>query len=308
MIKKLYKKENNLLQSLNWIAFLEGLGHKYVNLGESSGVVYDLPFGKKFISSPKGPDVLNIKEIINNAKPEKPVFVRIEPEKISDDEIKKYGLKKVGAGTLLSGQASPKATRVLDISKSEEEILAAMKPKTRYNIRLAEKKGVTIKMLDSDDILYELLEKTSKRDRGYHPHEKKYYTKMIKELAKNDVAHIFVAEHEGDFLAAILVGFFGEVATYLHGGFDDKKRNLMAPYLCQWEAIKYAKKHGCTLYDFWGVAETDDPKDPWAGITRFKEGFGGEKVIFAGTYDIVLNKFWYNVLTIAAKIKHLVKK
>jgi lipid II:glycine glycyltransferase (peptidoglycan interpeptide bridge formation enzyme) len=81
----------------------------------------------------------------------------------------------------------------------------------------------------------------------------------------------------------------------------------MAPYLCQWEAIKYAKEKGCTLYDFWGVAETDDPADPWSGITRFKEGFGGEKVIFAGGYDMILDKLWYNCLSLLARIRRLVQ-
>lgn len=268
----------------------------------------DIPLGKKFVWVQKGPRQLSdIKELLSGI-PKGVVFVRFEPEKLATLEKNRFNLKKVGPKSLLSGQSSPKATRVLDISKSEEEIIAQMKPKTRYNIRLAEKKGVKVKVMDDADILYGLLVATSKRDKGYFPHEKSYYANMIKELAQNNEAHIFVAERNGEFLSAILVTFFGEVATYLHGGFSEGHRSLMAPYLCQWEAIKYARGKGCKVYDFWGVAETDDPDDPWAGISRFKEGFGGEKVVFPGTYDLVVSGFWYNILTLLAKIKHLVRR
>jgi lipid II:glycine glycyltransferase (peptidoglycan interpeptide bridge formation enzyme) len=307
MKDKLYKKENNLFQSLNWLAFQEEYGRQVVNLGDCSGIVFDLPFRKKFVWIQKGPALISNFEFRISNLPKGTIFIRLEPSVLTETEIKKARLRLVTKGSLLSGQASPKATRVLDISKTEEEILAQMKPKARYNIRLAEKKGVEVKRLDNEDILYDLLKKTATRDKGYSPHEKSYYTKMVKDLAKNDVAHVFVAEHEGDFLAAILVSFFGEVSTYLHGGFNEQKRNLMAPYLCQWEAIRYAKSKGCKIYDFWGVAETDDPNDSWAGISRFKEGFGGEKVVFSGSYDLVINSFWYNLLSLLAKIRRIAR-
>jgi len=307
MKDKLYKKENNLFQSLNWLAFQEEYGRQVVNLGDCSGIVFDLPFGKKFVWVQKGPASISNFEFQISNLPKGTIFIRLEPSVLTETEIKKARLRLVTKGSLLSGQASPKATRVLDISNNEEEILAQMKPKTRYNIRLAEKKGVEVKRLDSEDILYDLLTKTATRDKGYSPHEKPYYTKMVKDLAKNDVAHVFVAEHEGNFLAAILVSFFGEVSTYLHGGFNEQKRNLMAPYLCQWEAIRYAKSKGCKIYDFWGVAETDDPNDSWAGISRFKEGFGGEKVVFPGSYDLVISNLWYNFLSLLAKIRRIAR-
>lgn len=307
MKRELYKKENNLFQSLNWLAFQEEYGRKLVYFKNATGIVLNLPLGKKFIWVQKGPiNISNLKPQTSNL-PRGTVFIRIEPENISEKDKEGYTIKKVTGTSLMGGQKSPTATRVLDISRREEEIMAQMKPKTRYNIRLAAKKGVEVKMLDSEDILYDLLVQTAKRDKGYSPHEKPYYTKMIKDLAKNDVAHIFVAEFRGEFLAAIMVSFFGEVATYLHGGFNESRRNLMAPYLCQWEAIKYAKRKGCKYYDFWGIAESSDANDPWAGITRFKEGFGGEKVVFPGSYDIVLNKFWYNLLTFIARVRKVLR-
>lgn len=310
MKKDLYKQENNIFQSLNWLAFQEGYGRQVVHYDNFNGLVLDLPFGKKAVWSQKSPQSLKGIDL-NKAKTKVPkgtVFLRIEPTEITEKEIKLNNLKLVTKNSLLSGQASPKATRALDITKTEEEILAQMKPKTRYNIRLAEKKGVQVKMLDSDDLLYEMLTATAKKSGDYHPHEKPYYTKLIKDLSRNGAAHVFVAQDkEGDFLAAILVSFFNGTATYLHGGQNDLKKNLMAPYLCQWVAIEKAKELGCSYYDFWGVAESEDPNDPWSGISRFKEGFGGEKIIFPGSFDYVINPFWYNLLTTAARIKHLLR-
>jgi lipid II:glycine glycyltransferase (peptidoglycan interpeptide bridge formation enzyme) len=299
----LYKKENNLFQSEGWLSFQEDYGRTLVSFRDSTGIKLHLPFGKSFLWVQKGPGNVAISEMCAKGKEEGVIFVRVEPMNAENGEM-----RQVGPNTLLSGQASPRATQVVNITEAEEEILAQMKPKTRYNIRLAEKKGVTVKMLDNVDEFFDLLEKTASRDKGYAPHERAYYTGLINNLGKSDMAHIFIAEHEGIPLAAIMVSFFGEVATYLHGGFDADKRNLMAPYLCQWEAIKYARGKGCAYYDFWGVAETDDPGDPWAGITRFKEGFGGEKVIFPGTFDIIISPFWYNVLTFGARLRHIIKR
>lgn len=299
MIRDLYKKENNIFQSDAWLDFQKDSGRKIIDLGGKKALLAEVKFGKNFAWVQKD----NIEFPVS----EKAVFVRVEPSSISEAEVRKLGLIKVGPDSLLAGQKSPKATRVLDISMTEDEILAQMKSKTRYNIRLAEKKGIKVTCVDDANILYNLLKKTSGRDKGYSPHGKTYYDKMAQALCQKGFGKVFVAECKGEPLAAIFVTFYGKLSIYLHGGFDDSKRNLMAPYLCQWEAIKYAKTQGCHYYDFWGVAETDDPKDPWAGISRFKEGFGGEKIIFPGSYDYVLHPFWYNLLTLLAKIKHLVR-
>lgn len=303
-----YKKEKNLFQSQAWLNFQKSYGRLVVDLKEAKGIVLDLPLGKKAVWIQKSPDkITNFKSLISDL-PKETVFLRIEPGSLNQSKIKKLKLEEVQKDSLLCGQASPKATRILDITKKEEDILAQMKPKTRYNIRLAEKRGVKVRIIDNEDILYDLLMATSQKGGGYFPHEKSYYKKLIRELSKDQLVHVFVAEHEGDYLAAILVTFFKETAIYLYGGQSSIKKNLMAPYLCQWEAIKYAKQKGLSYYDFWGVAETDDKKDPWFGISRFKEGFGGEKVVFPGSYDYVLSNFWYNGLTTLAKMRRIFKK
>jgi lipid II:glycine glycyltransferase (peptidoglycan interpeptide bridge formation enzyme) len=308
MSSKIYQKENNLFQSLNWLAFQEHYGRRVIDLGESSAIELSIPFGKKFLWVQKGPAKLPSQGFEFRNFDKEVVFIRVEPESVTEAQIKTLNLRIVTKKSLLSGQASPKATRVLDLTKTEEELLAEMKPKTRYNIRLAEKKGVTVKRLNNEDILFEMLEATAQKGTGYSPHEKSYYTKLMQDLAKNDAASIFVAEYEGEFLAAIMMTKFGKVATYLHGGQGEVHKNLMAPYLCQWVAIKTAKEAGCELYDFWGVSENDDPTDPWAGISRFKEGFGGQKVIFPGSFDLVIQPFWYSLLTTAATLKHIIKR
>ena len=305
--KKLYKKENNIFQSLNWLAFQENYGRKVVHFCDCSGIELELPFSRKAIWIQKSPNKIS-KKLLSEFKKVDVDFVRFEPETISKKEIDKHGLKIVKDNSLLGGQKSPKATQIIDISGSEDEILSGMKSKTRYNIRLSSRKGVTVKIMDDEDILYDLLSETAKRQRGYNLHPKKYYTKLIKDLSKNDVAKIFVAyDKDLNPIAAILISFFGEVATYLHGGFSNKDKNLMSPFLCHMEAVKYAKEHGCKYYDMWGVAETDNLTDPWAGITRFKQGFGGEKIVFPGSYDYISSKFWYNILTLLSRVRKVLK-
>lgn len=315
----LYKKENNLYQSKDWLNFQKDYGRKVFFNKAFSGIFLDLPFGKTAVWAQKGPiNLLKLSGLIGlNPKkvkkelglPKKTIFIRVEPLKVQTKEKKALSLIKVGSGSIFLNQKSPKATQIIDISFSEDKILAQMKPKTRYNIRLAQKKGVNIKRSCDVDILFELLGKTSLRQKNYFTHPKIYYKKLVKNLKKKEIVQVFVAyDNEDTPIAAILVSFFGEVATYLHGGFSDKSRNLMAPYLCHMEAIRYAKSCGCNYYDMWGVAESDNVDDPWAGITRFKEGFGGEKIIFSGSFDYVLDKRWYYLLTSIARMRRLFKR
>lgn len=309
IIDELQKKSNNLLQSKEWASFQEATGKALVEIGGWQALKVPLYFGKSFLWVQRGPATLS--EFKKPAVDKDVLFLRLEPFVAPKAEIKKKGLKEVQRKRLLGGQKSPKATRVMDISGSEEELLAQMKPKTRYNIRLAGKKGVMVESgasLIEAEAFFQMLEKTAGRNKGYHHFEKDYYQKMIETLGPKDMVRVFLAKHEGKIVAATLVAFYGDVATYLHGGFDPEERNLMAPFLLQWSAIQEAKARGLHYYDFWGVAETDDPKDPWAGISTFKEGFGGEKVILPGAFDLILSPFWYNFFTFLAKLRKLVRR
>ena len=220
----------------------------------------------------------------------------------------------------------PREIFVIDIKKTEAELLAEMKSKTRYNIRLAEKKGVIVKKISNDknsrkyiDEFLRLTKIMAKRQRiAAHPEE--YYRKMF-ETMPGGILKLYIAEYKNEIVAANLVVFYSKVTTYLHGASDDKFKNLMAPYLLQWKQIKDAKLAGCEKYDFGGiktqnikhrkclsVGETGG-KNSWGGITRFKLGFSPNTlpVEFPGSYDIIVNGNKYRLYRALQKIRGLVK-
>ena len=178
-----------------------------------------------------------------------------------------------------------------------------MHQKTRYNLRLAEKKGVTVREARNDEfeVLWELMRNTCERD-GFRLHGKEYYREMLKSdlgvvISDSDnsnhqslIIKLFFAEYEGKVIAANIIAFFGDTVTYVHGASADKYRNVMAPYLLQWHCIKTAKEQGYKYYDFYGIDE-----NKWPGVTRFKKGFGGEELQYPGTFDAVFGEGWYNM-------------
>jgi lipid II:glycine glycyltransferase (peptidoglycan interpeptide bridge formation enzyme) len=187
---------------------------------------------------------------------------------------------------------------ILNISGDEDEILKQMHHKTRYNIRLSARKGVKVRVGDATkdlDSFYSLMQKTTRRD-NFKPHSKKYYHNQLKTLGKENLINLLIAEKDGKPIAALIVTFYADRATYLHGAMDGKYRKLMGPHILQWEAIKLAKEKKCTQYDFWGIAPKEhDEEHAWGGITRFKEGFGGEKYYLTGSLDYIYQSFWYRI-------------
>jgi lipid II:glycine glycyltransferase (peptidoglycan interpeptide bridge formation enzyme) len=194
----------------------------------------------------------------------------------------------------------PKQTVVLDLKKSEEDLLTSMHQKTRYNIRLASKKGVKIEegsMADFSDF-WQLMAKTAQRD-GFRIHAQEHYKNLL--ALDNNFIKLFFATYKNKRIATALVSFYGHKVTYLHGASSNEYRNLMAPHLLQWEIIRRAKEKGCNLYDFYGI---DEKK--WPGVTRFKLGFSLEKRSYVGTYDIVFHFSMYR-LYMLARFLRLVK-
>ena len=187
----------------------------------------------------------------------------------------------------------PQFTNMIDLSPSLEDIMANMKPKGRYNIKLAEKKGVVLKRGGVDDIpaFYRLLKETTQRD-GFLPNPESYY-KLMLETIKNST--LLLAYHENDLLCANIFTFSGNQGLYYYGASSNVKRNLMAPYLVQWEAIRMAKEHGCKYFDFMGIADPADPNDRLAGVTEFKLKFGGQVVKFRPSYHIIHNRLVYGI-------------
>jgi lipid II:glycine glycyltransferase (peptidoglycan interpeptide bridge formation enzyme) len=178
----------------------------------------------------------------------------------------------------------PPRTITLDITGSEDDILTRMKQKTRYNVRLAEKKGVTVRAWDDLDGFHQMMQVTGGRD-GFGVHSLEYYRRAYKLFHPTGMAELLVAEYEGKPLAALMVFTRGRRAWYVYGASNDQERNRMPTYLLQWEAIRWAKAHGCEEYDLWGVPDEEEAKleaefesrhDGLWGVYRFKRGFGGE--------------------------------
>ena len=187
--------------------------------------------------------------------------------------------------------ASPvqmRSTIWVDLTASEEQMLARQKQKTRYNIRLAARKGVTVRHGSADDVdrWYGMYAATSERD-VFTIHSLDYYRDVMRILGTRDMASLLLAEHEGDLLAGIIVFSFGHTAQYMYGASSNEKRNLMAPYLVQWEGMRWAKARGARTYDLWGIPDVlEEDEDLW-GVYRHKRGYGGEIVRYVGAFDLV---------------------
>jgi peptidoglycan pentaglycine glycine transferase (the first glycine) len=181
----------------------------------------------------------------------------------------------------------PLRTIVLDLTPDESSLLAGMKPKWRYNIRLAERKGVTVRRATSaEDVRawYRLYEVTSERDR-FGIHTLDYYLRVWELFASRGQLSLLLAEYQGELLAGIFVGLSSQLAIYLYGASGNEQRQLMPNYALQWEAIRWAREQGARQYDFWGIPDTDAEDEAMAGVYRFKAGWGGELVKFAGGYE-----------------------
>jgi len=302
-------------QSWEWGEFQKNADRKIWRLvvtsesNEFCGIVqaiqYPLPLGKSFLYVPRGPIVKKdssriISEIIHHikllAKKEGAIFARIDS--LTD---KKMGLQPAPAEAYRSAITQPKTEWMVDISQTEEDLLKAMHEKTRYNIRLSQKKGVVTQFFTGTELKKQLndflmlLGETAVRDQFYL-HPVRHYETLIQ--AFHEHVELVTAKFQGKTLATGLILFFGDTATYLYGGSSSENRNLMAPYAMHWEAIKRAKgrglvspklgEGGCRYYSFGGINDTD-----LAGVTRFKQGFGGEAVDFPGSFDMIVNPMWY---------------
>lgn len=214
-------------------------------------------------------------------------------------------LERPGARLRRGSAVQVPDTVILNLQKPEEELLAAMKPKWRYNIRLAEKKGVEVAREGAEALehFYALYLETARRD-GIAIHPLSYYRQLFD--APRDAAtdlSVWVARHEGEPIAAIITLFHEGRATYLYGASSGEKRNLMPAYALQWKAIEAAKAAGCADYDFFGIPPDDSPDHPMAGLYLFKTGFGGDIVHRVGSIDYPVAPLAYSLFRFAEKAR-----
>lgn len=201
-------------------------------------------------------------------------------------------------------------TILLDISKSKEELNKNLKPKTRYNIKLAQKKGVIVKE-ESNQKGYKIFEKlyfeTTKRQ-GYHGHDKNYHEAIWNSL-KGKMSNILIAYYKNEPLSAYELFIFKNRGYYVYGASSDKYRNLMASNLLMWEALMFCKNKGCTSFDMWGsLPKNYSQNHPYAGFTRFKEGYGGDFVEMIGSFDFIVKPFIYRLYNFAYFLRKMYLK
>lgn len=249
--------------------------------------------------------------------PKNTMVIRFDPEvtftNLEDRDLFNYGLKTVAWADKLKLKKNkvdiqPPDSTLVSLEGTEDEILARMHQKWRYNIRLSERKGVIIKKYNGEsaeisskiDKFYELTKETNARD-GNASHAKSYYRDLILSSAKQlkegkDVpeVNLYIAEHEGDEIASIVTLFSKTESVYLYGASSNNKRNLMPNHLLQWTAMKDAKAYGSKYYDMYGMPpEGKDENHPMHGLYMFKANFGGKNIHRTGSWDVPLNAVYY---------------
>lgn len=201
------------------------------------------------------------------------------------------------------GGTQPRCVMKLDLSRGADAVFAGFKPKWRYNVRLAERKGVTVREGGGDDVgaFYELLRETARRDR-FLVRGREYFHTMWEELRHDGLIRIFLGEYEGRLISGALMYVMGRQAWYTYGASSNESRNVMPNHLMQWTMIQAAIAAGCTVYDFRGVScrQEEDADDHLQGLNRFKAGFGASFVEYIGEFDLPVRPLLYPLWTKAA--------
>jgi len=236
------------------------------------------------------------KEVDFICKKNHAVFLKIEPDSWRESSSIVHRPWSVSPHNI-----QPPRTIVISIKEDEEQILARMKPKCRYNIRLAEKKGITVRTWDDISAFHEMMTVTGGRD-NFGVHSKEYYQRAYELFHPKGTCELLVAEYEDKPLASLMVFKNDNRAWYVYGASNDQERNRMPTYLLQWEAIRWAKARGCEEYDLWGVPDENEETleanfesrhDGLWGVYRFKRGFGGQLKRAAQALDRVYNPLLY---------------
>lgn len=261
---------------------------------------------------PKGqmPDVEQLQALMDLGKRKKAIFIKLEPnvaapvDSINAHEaVRKYLLDH---GAVDGRPLFTKYTFMLDLTPPEEKLLENMKPKTRYNLHLAERKGVEVFQDDTDEALEEylkILQQTTSRQ-GFYAHGAEYFRNMWQTLKPTGMAHIFRAVYQGKTLVVWIVFIHNGVLYYPYGASSNEMRELMASNLMMWRVIQFGKAQGCRQFDMWGALGPDpSPSDPWYGFHKFKEGYGAVLTEFVGSYDLVVYPQLYQIYRVLEDLR-----
>lgn len=302
--------DGGLLQSDEWARLQSAAGREafpFSGVGfEGHAFQQTLPVFGDYLFIPRGPVVdmngLASEELYGTlsalARTSGAAWIRVEPGSVDALEMLRsvFGAAHI---TPAPRDTNPRETLMVSLHGGPADWLGRMKPKTRYNVRLAEKHGVTIRFSRSAEDMETflgLITSTANR-KAIAPHPKSYYRNFLTALPE-EMCVIALAEYQGVPVAAVLLAFFEEMAYYLHGGSGDAHRELMAPFLLHFKCMEEAKRRGCAHYDFGGVrirSKRGVDDTDWDGITRFKQGFDpkAESILFPGTYDIIVSPVRY---------------
>ncbi|MCC6934668.1 MAG: peptidoglycan bridge formation glycyltransferase FemA/FemB family protein [Candidatus Yanofskybacteria bacterium] len=292
------------LQTPEWLAFQKSLGRTVWRLDDgfvkANIIRHDVRFGQNFLYVPYGPE-LNLDlatEGLRNeirhftaflkglARQQKSMFVKLEP---THDMVVELFMRNGMRLRKSKRHMQPMFTVVADLTQTEDQLLDALHHKHRYNINLAERKGVTVEESRDAGAFWKMLEQTAERDL-FRTHGAHYYQKLLTAFAAPDGAlrtRLFFALHGGRPVAGVLMMEHGKTVSYVHGASDREHRALMAPHLLHWALMRQYKAQGFKWYDFWGI---DSQK--WPGVTRFKLGFGAKLIEYPGSFDYVVRPFW----------------
>jgi lipid II:glycine glycyltransferase (peptidoglycan interpeptide bridge formation enzyme) len=302
----------HILQSGEWGELKSAFGWEAIRVaddGLGAQILFRrLPLGLTFAYIPKGPVGITPKkadkqfwaEVDSLCQKKHAVFLKMEQDGWEDDVS--YSVQPLNF--LFSPQhIQPCNTLVVDLQGSEEDIFNRMKPKTRYNIRLAGRKEVIVHPSDDIDRFYRVMDVTSQRE-AFHVHSPEYYRRAYDLFYPKGMCELFMADFHGQTLAAVMVFAFGKSAYYFYGASADVERNRKPTYPLQWEAIRWAHRKGCTEYDMWGIPdeatdidddEAEAREDGLWGVYRFKRGFGGSIKRTQQTLDRVYNPLLYKL-------------
>ncbi|NCN82522.1 MAG: peptidoglycan bridge formation glycyltransferase FemA/FemB family protein [Candidatus Pacebacteria bacterium] len=330
LLRKLREEERSLynsvvthpLQSWEWGEFRKKTGIKIERVGLFEGgklvrafqvTFHQIPVINRAMGYlPKGylPDEEQLSTLRQLAKDHGAVAIKLEPNIAQPVEAKsahKTIIKFLEDHGAVPGKPLfTKYTFQIDLTKTEEELFNNLQSKTRYNVTLAAKKGVTIEENTTEAGLEEhlaILTETTKRQ-GFYAHSPEYFRTMWQELHGSGMMRIFEAKYEGKTLASWIMFVFNNVLYYPYGASRDLHRDVMASNLLLWEMIHFGKLIDCNTFDLWGsLGPEPDPKHPWFGFHRFKKGYGGTLMEFVGTYDLIVDPLWYKIYQIGDTIR-----
>lgn len=304
----------SFLQSWAWGDFQNAAGNVIQRIGVADNgklvgaalvIERELPLGQLMLFTPRGPVVagsayqMAVSHIADELMRQEKLAWRFEPL----EAIKIKGANRVT-------DVEPAVTRMLDLSSPEEQLLANMKQKTRYNIRLAEKRGVTVEFVSGTECANEeyrsawlrLVDETSERH-GIRHHGAAYYNTLFSVLGESGLLECAAARFNNEIIAMNVNVRYGDTYTYMYGAASHEQKSVMAPHALQWQSIQRAQAAGFAWYDFYGVAPEGIAQHPLAGVTRFKEGFGGQIIEYPGTFELPFAKVPYLLYRVVKQVR-----